>query len=1825
MTFAPEIARRIGAYLDAVDACAGGRPADVRADLRRQLESHVCEALRRRAGDAPTAADLEAVLAEMDPPDSYGPADAEPAGIPGGSRACAAARGESSEASFGDEPWRRAADAQGRGRPRGERKWFLLAVCFLLLNGWAVWRLVGDRPTGARLASVAGALPPATPAAARLQPLRLLAASQAAYDGASRTAVLRLSFSAAPAAPQLGTAVRLSRDEAARIPVSWEPVGAIGSPEVLIRTAEPVESGDHLVVTVGRGLVAADGATPASDAEQRMLVPVVNAFRIGSLETRSPSFEPACVQVAFGKPVDLAEAAPFVSVQPPVRFDVASWWSGCTLAGDFQPGTRYTFTFRKGLRAADGSKLAEDAERQAVFPDRAAAVTIPAEGAYLSPQGSLNVPVLAVNVQACEVALRRLRPENVVFHANGLGGIGDLSDPAVTNLVRLPARPNREHKFYVNLRTLAGGRPAGVYGLDVTLRQPPPRPWYDDGRSERLVVVTDLGLSAKLGRDGVLAWVNSLAAGRPAGGAEVVLHARNNMELARGRADGDGLVFLPCRRDAPPEQQPSLVIARLGDDLSYLKIGGIAVEGTQGDPYLGEGGCEAFLYADRGIYRPGETAYIEALVRDGRLEPPAPFPVLLRVCRPDGRVFRDLPATLSPRGAAGFSVELPPYLPTGRYDVQLVMPGTFRPLGRVGLALEEFVPPQIAVALDPLPARTNAGAKIEARVSARHLFGRPAAGLVASADVYLHDAPFRPDGFRGYTFGDAEKPSFRRSVPLGETRLDADGRAVFAIPPAGAVRPAGALRATLSATVQDSGGRPVSGHASTFVDAYPFYVGLRPEGGGRRAAVGRPFALDVAAVAPDGRAFQPDAPLLAAVERVEWTSVLRRENGRYAWQSERAKIKVGEPSKVALRDGAGTFAFTAPLAGEYVVTLADPFSGASSSLSLHAAAAGTQWVDWDRSQPARAKLVLDRESYAPGQKARLAVQAPFAGTALLTVESDRVLERRVVTLDGNAAEFELDVLPGYAPNVHCLLSVIRPAVAESVWTAHRAIGAATLRVAPPGHRLTVALDAPPRVRPQGPLAATVRVTDEAGAPVAGAEIRAMAVDEGICMLTDHAAPDPLAHFLRTRGLGVVFDDLYGELLPVSGDTADATVSHVGGDAGAMVGRRLNPIRTRRFRPVALWHAGATTGADGAARLAFDVPEFAGELRLTAVAFTASAFGAAKRAVTVKRPLVVQAELPRFLAPGDACRLALAVFNETNAALEASWRVTCGGPLQAAAAEGGFVLPARAGTNVPVMLRAGPLPGRALCAVEVTAGDERYAETIELAVRPILAAETRLADGPLKAGESARIAAPDGWIAGSEYYEACVSPQPDVRLAGAVGWLLRYPYGCAEQTTSASFPLLYLADLANRSLPQAMGSRDAEPYVTSGIYRLLTMQRESGGFAMWPDARPVSDWAGTYATHFLVEAKRAGFAVPEDRLRAALDYLAGTLDRSRDEGASVDRAYICQVLALAGRPERGWTARLLERAGDLSAADRTHLAAALLSDGRPREARSLLAGLDTAAGPAATGPERTADLALALAAWLDSDPSDPAVPRLVHALEGLRMRGGGWWSTTHDTALALLALGRYARLTRSDPTTFAGELRPDGGEPVPFASDRELRWNSKLPGAAPALRLVNRGPGACWYTVRIEGVPVAADAKPEDAGLAVRREFHDAEGRPLDAVRLKQGTLVVVKLTLDTRGAPLDNLVIEDLLPAGWEVENPALATSRTLPWLDARTEWCLHRELRDDRVLLFTGAVSGKAAYYYAARAVTPGVFALPPVRAEAMYRPEVRSLHGGGRVEVVE
>lgn len=1798
MTLSIEIRNRIRAYLDEVAENLEGRPEPVRRELLKQLESHICDALRQDGRENPTEADLEIVLSEMDPPDSYR------IDVEGDDPAPSAAHGgRASDLAVGSI-------TKGGG---GGGKWFILALCFLLVNSWAVWKVT-------RVPSEVKPVVASPSEATRPQPLRLLSATMASFDTSESEAVIRLEFNAAPAPKLLEKFVTLSEDAEGKDEVGYEVVGEIKSCHVLIKTSG-AQDGKKLVVKVSHGLPSASDV-PAMAVDQQTVVEIKSGFEPSGTSADSPAFGAASLRVGFGKTVETKGAEGFIDITPRVKWAVEYNYGGCTLSGDFLPGPTYTITFKKGLKATDGTPLAKDVVREIVFPDRTSALSIAVDGRYLSPLGALNVPVVAMNIRECNVALRQVCPENVVFYANGFAprwrGSDGLETPAVTNRIVFPDTPNRENKFYVNLRQMAGSAPKGVYRLTVSYKCPGAA--YER-QVDQLVAVTDLGISAKVAKNGVWAWVNSLRTAQPASNSEVVLYARNNQELGRGKTDAQGLVFIPLQKNEATEREPTLVTAASGGDLSYLPLSErVDLKGSEGDSYLGDGN-DAFLFTDRGVYRPGETLHVKALVRDASLNPPAPFPVIMRIIKPDGKVFRDFPVTLNPLGAAEISTELPAYLPTGGYTVKVVMPGTFAELGSTGVSVEEFVPPQIAVTLSNLPQRVKSGTTFPASVSARHLFGRPASGLPASADVYFKDEPFKPEGWTGYRFGDGEKASFDKTVELGEEPLDENGQHTFSVFTVSKVCPIAALKATVSATVRDSSGRTVSDYRDTLVDAYPFYVGLKPARVGGHVKVGTPLSIAVATVKPDGSVLQPDSPLQVTVERVEWTSVMKRNNGRYSWQSERVKTKVGESAKVTLAKGMGEYAFTAERAGEYIVTVTDPFSGSSTSQRFFAAPGDEEWVGWAKDKPAEVQLSLDREDYAPGDKAKLAVKAPFTGPALLTVESDRVLEHRVVNLSGNTAEFEIEVKPEYVPNVHCVLSLIRPATAESVWSAHRAVGSAVLKVVPPGHNLEVTIEAPKTIRPQGKLPVTVTVVDGAGKPVAGTELVVMAVDEGICMLTEFETPDPLEHFLRSRGLEVTLADLYGNLMPICEDTSDSTVSHTGGGGGEMLGRRLNPIKASRFKPVALWTSGAVTDSNGVASVSLDVPEFTGELRVTAVAFGKSVFGAAKEPVTVKRPLVVQAGLPRFLAPGDSCGMSLAIFNETGSAITAKWRVTCGGPLSAVVSEGDLPMKIGGMATVPVTLKAGALPGAALCSVEVTAGAERYSESIQMAVRPILAADTRTVSSSLKPGEEIRIAAPAEWLQGTEYYEAWISGRPDVKLSGGLDWLLRYPYGCCEQTTSASFPLLYLSDLVARIRPAGLGDVDTGRFVMAGVYRLLTMQRESGGFAAWPDSRTEEPWISIYATHFLVEAKKAGQAVPEDRLAAALGYLRGELEREHQE----HRAYICHVLALAGKPEHGWTSRLLERADDLSASESAHLAAALLASGKPRDALKLLNDLGVPEKDGKReGPESHArNVALALSAWLDIEPGNEMVSRLVHELEGLRVANRGWWATTQENAVALMALGKFARLTKPDKTPFEGELLPQGGAPVAFKSDKDVRWVSKEAGAAKDLRIVNRGPGSCWYGVRMEGVPLAGTVTNSDAGVSVRRELLDQNGKPVALKAIKQGDLVVVKLTVDPRGETLENLVVEDLLPAGLEIENPALATAKMLPWVTAKTEWCIHREIRDDRLLLFTGNVSEKAEYFYTVRAVTPGTFTLPPVRVEAMYNPEVRSVNGAGVVEV--
>lgn len=1792
MNLSDPVVRRLEDYLREVEKNLAHKSPAVRRELLEQLRAHALEGLRRQGGENPGVGEVERVLADMDAPEC-----------------------------FADSPALAAPAVPEPSRPARSRWFRLLPVllAFVLGYGVAVWRTPRPAPAGDPAADVE--------AVEEEDALALLRVEQVNLN-AAREATLRLVFNAAPNRESLTRLLRLSVKHDPDL--AYTVLGQAGSNVVLIKTATLAL--DQVDLHLAPGLVVnTPGFQPG--VEQSVTLTIQRDFHFQQMSAESPAFSACALQVTFNAMPEVHELARYFTVEPPVKFTAErlEWWqgSGVSLVGDFQPGALYTVTVSGELASESGTALGDPVTRTVQFPNRPPALSFAREGRYLSPRGRLLVPVSVMNVDGFTARLAPVFPNNLVQlaqrDAGSIAYYGDLEanlvgeERTLSNTVSAALNQSLEHR--IDLRALAGSEPRGVYWMSV---EHPKAGWEG-----RLIVVTDLGLAARVAPEGVLVWVNSLRDARPVAGAEVVLYGANNQEIARARTDTRGLVLLP----RAPADQPLVVTAQKEGDLSYLDLSRTRVaqgEGLEGAPYLGEEDLEAAVFSERGVYRPGEKVFLQALVRDRRMQAPPPFPVLFRVRRPDGRLFQDVPVTLDGYGSVQTNVTLPDFLPTGRYGLELALPGTFTVLGRTEVALEDFVPPQIRVDLQAPAERLAAGSTLVYRVQSEHLFGRASSGLKVTGLVTFRPADFRPPAWPGWSFGDPEKsfaPVYRH---LGTNVLDEEGRAIFSAQPSTAWRPPSALLAVSQAVVTESSGRTVSSYGSTPVDVYPFYIGLRLDRAGT-VRVGETQRVSVVEVWPDGRAVDAGKPLLVSLARVQWNSVLaRNSSGGYAWKSER-EVTVLQEDTLAAGGEARAWPFAVDRTGEYLVQVADPASGSSSSLGFTAASADQEWVAWSRERPDRVELSLDREGYRPGDTARLLVKAPFAGTALVTVESDRVLEQRVITLEKNTAELELAVRPDYAPNVHCVVSVIRPAAAESVWSAHRAVGAIPLPVEPAGHRLQVALDAPATNRPQSALPVRVSVRDEQGRPAAGA-VTVMAVDEAICTLTDYETPDPLKVFLARRGLGVDLFDLYSELMPVIEDTVTGA-SPIGGDGMDGLRRRLNPIKSNRFKPVALWQAAVELDEKGQAVVELPVPEFTGALRLMAVAYNGSQSGVARQPVKVKRALVVQPSLPRFLATGDRCTALVDVFNESGQDVAVALLVTCGGPLQVDVAEQPVALKAGEARQVQVPLRAAAVPGQALCTFEVTGGAEAYRETVELAVRPASGLQVATRFAPVKAGETLEVAAPAEWVPASVAQDIVVSGQPALQLGPALEYVMRYPYGCLEQTVSGAFPLLHAADLAARILPGSMQPGDVSDYLQAAILRVLSMQQGDGRFALWPLERAADTFASLYATHFLVEARKAGFPVPAERVEAALGWLAERLDQKvvtevDGEGQAwaddmQERAYACHILALAGRPNPGWNARLREQADRLGFAARVHVACALLLSGEPRLATALLGPLGLpAARPRETGGllnSEVRDAALLLLAWLEVDPQHEAVPRLAKLIE--QRQQDGRWANTQDNAMALLALGQYARRVPVDDRPFTATLTlPDGAvRTVDHTAEANLHVG---PGEGGVVRIHNQGPGTLYLAVRSEGVSTAPEAE-QDTGLKVRRAFLDLRGRPVKVEALPQGEFVIVQLEVETGGRALDNLVITELLPAGWEIENPNLATAQQFDWITEKSDGCRARDLRDDRLLLFTGAVEGRKVFYYAARAVTPGAFGYPPVTAACMYDPEIRSVSGGQAVEV--
>lgn len=1457
---------------------------------------------------------------------------------------------------------------------------------------------------------------------------------------------------------------------------------------------------------------------------------------------------------------------------------------------------------RAGLPGEDGLRVMRDTPLNVVMPNRAARIVFDSRS-FILPRGQQpRLTVATVNVTQMSLRLMRVTERNLVNLTRDWRPGEQMESWTASNIsedsgrtvwegrAELPAgEPNRLLRQALPLPDALLTAGPGMY---VLLAAP-----ADGGRNRSsaeaavAVMVTDLGVTAWRG-NGLAAQIRGFSDARLREGVRVALLARNNDILAEATTGADGLVrFPPALLRGQGPLAPQSLHAFAGEDFAALDLETAAFDlsdrGAAGQPHPGP--LDAFVWLDRGIYRPGEAVQVSALLRDSAGQP-AEIPARLRIRRPNGQVFwQGVPDRV---GGAAFTlpVRLSAGAGVGMWTVEVLADPDGPPIGSTTFRVDAFVPERLEVTAGPAPGPLVGGQPLAIPVTARFLYGAPGAGLTGTAELRLTLDPEPFEAWRGWRFGLAEE-SFApdlRSFAIPET--DPQGRSTLLLNLPNAPDTTRPVRAEVSVLMEEPGGRPSGTRFSLPVRARGTLLAIRPAFAGDAVDANAEAGFEIAAVSPEGAAVAANLRLRLRLlrERPDWRIVIRERVARYetVWRDEpvdstEVRVAPGAPARFARR---------LPF-GRYRVEVTEPNGLAIASYRFRSGWAGAESPE----VPDRVDLATARRDYRAGETARIRVTPPFAGRASVAVLTDRVMSLREIEIPEAGAEIEVPVDAAWGPGAHVAVTVFRAGQSPAGRPA-RALGLAWIGLDPAQRRMEVAIEAPDLARPRTRVEVPVRL---AGATGGTAMLTLAAVDEGILRITGFRSPDPVAHFLARRRLGTDIRDDYGRLIaPADGEAA---VLRQGGDEGA--GMIEIPQRL-----VALFSGAVAVGPDGTARVPLDLPDFAGELRLMVVAWDGARVGAAARPMTVREAVVAEALLPRFLAPGDEARLPLLLHNielpagEVVATLTASGAIELAGPARLTQT---LVTGARA---TPATALRGTSAGEGVLLLAVTGPNGfRTEREARIAVRSSRAPVTEVAMRTLAPNETAPVPLPsDRFLSGSWSARATWGAPVRYDPGGMLAALKRFPLDCLEQASSRVLGLVYAP------LNPDLAQEDAA-MLGQAITSVLDRQRFDGRFGFWSAEGNVQDWASLYATEALLRARAAGASVPDAALNEALRAAEEALEReARDPEQRALLAYRVHVLALAGRNRLGAARRLAEDVDALpTPLARAQLASAFARAGDRTRAEQIFAGVlaNTARNTwwfdFGSAPR---DL-LAIAVLLrESGVAGDQLPNLLGRLPGADFTPG--MANTQEQAWAIAAATLLGRDGRPVRVTLDGRDLPTA--PVAGAA-------LTAPGSA-----TNRGDAPVVQAVSVTGVPTSP-LPAASQGLRVARRFFATDGSALDLDRLRAGTDFVLLIEARALTGERHQAMVMQGLPAGWEITGRLPPGEvQGMPWLGTLTE-PEAQPARDDR---FAAAVTLTQAEPLARlairlRAVTPGRFDLPGLEASDMYRPGVFARQNSGRIVV--
>jgi alpha-2-macroglobulin len=1538
-------------------------------------------------------------------------------------------------------------------------------------------------------------------------------------------------------------------------------------------------------------------------------------------------------------PIDLESLRRAVTLEPTPRdFSVSGWSATATLSMTLDPGVNYRLLV-DGARDLYGNRSKRISMRLRA-QDLKPLILAPAVGVMVE-RSAPRFPVRVVNSGPLTATIYRADLTHFLSPVDQTACTGE---PLTTRRVPVTFAVNETGVVDVPLAGLKGFLCVEVSG---------------EGRgSEKMarsasahVQSSDVSATVKLLEGGVLVWATHLSDAKPIAKAKVELLSRDGRSLKKATTDDDGLVRLSFTGVNINDGEKLMVVVSEKSDVAVIALSEQTLSHAWqfGLPeQTGAAKLDAVLFTERGVYRPGETVHVKAIL-------PSAGVAQLRITDARGQAVLDKKLQLDTLGSGDLDLKLNEKAAVGGYNVRLTRDG--RSTTR-NFQVQEYRVPTFEVKLSSAERWSHGPTGV--LVDAKYFHGTAMAGRDLKWTLYGEPETFAPAAFPGYVFTPSA-PERTAELAQGESKLDGSGQAKLEFNTNASTGP---VRHVLEASVTDVDRQVWTGRLARVVHPTELYVGIRPP---TRGVLSAKEILEVpVVVVTTEQAPRAGVEVDVVLEQIEYASSTRLLAGRGSgWvSSERDNVRSAKEvdrCRIVSTLQAQTCKVTLPAPGSYRVMATARTGARSPQTSFTVSAAGDGVVAWPRFDRERIDVVADQKRYAVGDIARLVVQTPFVSAqGLLTVEAGGVLTQKRFEISKDTPALEVPITEAMVPNAFVSVVLLRGRVHDEKDAAGYETGApafrlgyARLEVDPGAQRLLVKVGSSEMVAKPGTVVQLeVKVADAKGVPTQGAVALAV-VDEAVLGLTAHQTPDPLRELYAARSLGVRTADGRLDLVHSRRSRQEALFPGGDGDDSETFRRIVTGDLRDLFKSTAYWNPNVAVGADGIARVAVTLPDNLTTFRVMAIAFDGHGrVGGGDLKITVRKALMVQPVLPRFLYPGDTLSVEALAFNGTSkpGALR----------LSAMALEGLEALPGaklvqtntvQGGSSVKVGIPV-RVTGRGTVTVRwaATLGNETDQVQVTIPILDAGAKRVVVASKQLSSNSGeVLVPLPLGRLPGSTEVEVMVSSSSLSELKDSVQYLMNYPNGCIEQTTSTAYPLVVLKDL----LPEigvTVNETDLKKFSEAGVKRLLSFQTTSGGLAYWPGSDRPHIFGTTFGLTALIEAKKRGFAVPDEAMNRAAKYLEASLKQGQiteemphagmPDGDT--RALVVLTLNRLGKPQPSsvstlWTERaklssfgiamlavtVSEGGGDRSLLE--PMLAHVQAESKKDEAQAWFEGARKG-GYSMDSPLRTH--AASLLAFSSGGAKGEMPGKLLTGLLK-RKDGYGGWGNTQENVYGIMGIAKLAGGSGPAPQ---GELSIGGSQVAMEKLEAVGKSNRRysVPGEGAGVKdseggtirvgLDKRSGPPTFLTVRARyEVPLTGENRAAFAhGFEVKRTYETLEGSSLEGKPIPLGAVVRVRVSLSSK-EKRNYVAVDDKLPAGLEPLNASLATTQRLELGDATPttakglEVLSFQETRDSRVAFFADELpAGEYQWVYLARATTAGKFIRPPASAEAMYEPQV-------------